>query len=111
MKKPNIHKGKWIACYDVPAAAIEGHIIKANNAAKTPIASLWVGGGTHGKPVQRATTKAIAALPDLLSALEKTLLDLEDFVNPAGDYEWSNEAGRDMVRRIKLALIKAGYTP
>jgi len=62
--------GPWIACLNVPTAVIEGHIIKANYDPKRPIASLWVGGGTKGKPEQVANARLIAAAPDMLKALK-----------------------------------------
>lgn len=62
--------GPWKACLNVPTARIEGHIIKASHGAETPIASLWVGGGTHGKEHQLANASLIASAPELLEALK-----------------------------------------
>lgn len=49
----------WIVTFDVPTAVIPGHIIYDGKAPHTPIASLWVGGGTSGKPRQRANAALI----------------------------------------------------
>ena len=64
----------WIADYDVPAAAIKGHIVRKSTYPNRPIASLYEGGGTHGKPYQRAATKSIAAHPHCVRALVDLLL-------------------------------------
>lgn len=61
--------GPWKAHLNVPTTAIEGHIIKADgHNADCPIASLWVGGGTEGKPTQVANARLIAAAPSLYEA-------------------------------------------
>lgn len=65
--------GPWKACLNVPTARIEGHIIKASHGAETPIASLWVGGGTHGKEHQLANASLIASAPELLEACKYAL--------------------------------------
>jgi len=71
MKKVKHTSGPWIACLNVPTALIPGHIIKADNEVKTPIALLEEGGGTKGKPRQIANAHLIAAAPELLDALKK----------------------------------------
>jgi len=68
--KSNHTPGPWKAHFNVPTAVIPGHIIKRDDDVQIPIASLWVGGGTHGKTIQIANAKLIAAAPDLLEALE-----------------------------------------
>lgn len=73
MTKPKHTSGPWKAHLNVLAAAIEGHIVKANHGAETPIASLWKGGGTHGVETQKANALLIAAAPDLLAACEFAL--------------------------------------
>ena len=65
--------GPWKAHFNVPFAAIEGHIIKTDYGAQCPIASLWVGGGTEGKPRQIANSHLIAAAPELLAACKDLL--------------------------------------
>lgn len=62
--------GPWKAILNNPTAITEGHTIKADNEVETPIAHLWVGGGTHGKPRQLANAHLIAAAPELLGALQ-----------------------------------------
>lgn len=64
---------QWKAHLNYPAGPFEGHSIKADNEAETPIAFLWVGGGTHGKPRQEANAHLIAAAPELLAALKALL--------------------------------------
>jgi len=75
-------KEPWAAHLNAPAATIPGHIIKAAYSPYHPIASLWEGGGTHGKPEQMANTERIVAcingcaginpkaVPKMLAALE-----------------------------------------
>jgi len=65
--------GPWKAHLNVPTARIEGHIIKVDDDVECPIASLWVGGGTEGKPRQKANATLIAAAPDMLEALEELM--------------------------------------
>ncbi len=72
-------KGPWKAHLNVPTAQIEGHIIKTAYGAECPIASLWVGGGTKGKPRQVANAQFIAAAPALLEACETVLDDTENY--------------------------------
>ena len=62
--------GPWKAHFNVPTAAIPGHIIKKDDNVKTPIALLWEGGGTKGKPEQIANAHLITAAPELLAALK-----------------------------------------
>ena len=73
--------GPWKAHLNVPTAIIEGHIIKTDDDVASPIASLWVGGGTKGKPTQKANAFLIAAAPELLEACKQALtliLDTHD---------------------------------
>lgn len=65
--------GPWKAHFNVPTAMIAGHIIKTDNDLMRPIASLWEGGGTKGKPTQIANAHLIAAAPELLEALRSLL--------------------------------------
>lgn len=69
--------GPWKAHFNVPTAVIEGHIIKADHGAECPIASLWVGGGTKGKPTQIANAHLIAAAPDMSDFIDE-LIDYAD---------------------------------
>lgn len=58
--------GPWKANFRLgPQFAIEGWQIKADHGAETPIASLWKGGGTHGKQTQEANARLIAACPKM----------------------------------------------
>ena len=60
--------GPWKACLNEPLITVPGHLIKTDDEVERPIASLWEGGGTEGKPTQIANAKLIAAAPDLLEA-------------------------------------------
>lgn len=65
--------GPWEAVMNVPTAAIPGHIIYTADDIHRPIALLWEGGGTHGKPTQVANARLIGAAPDLLEACKALL--------------------------------------
>lgn len=67
-------------------------------------------GGASAQEIE-ANTQAIAALPDLLAALENSLPDwhAEDDGTLA-DGQIAGEISCADMRRIKAALIKAGYT-
>jgi hypothetical protein len=72
--------GPWKAHFNVPTAVIEGHIIKAAHGAECPIASLWVGGGTKGKPTQLANACLIAAAPEMYEQLKIASLNLSSMI-------------------------------
>jgi hypothetical protein len=61
--------GPWVAHFNVPAAAIPGHIIKTEADPQFPVAAIWEGGGTRGRPLQVANAVLIAAAPQMLEAL------------------------------------------
>lgn len=77
-KQPKFTPGPWKAHLNVPSAMIPGHIVKADHGAEFPIASIWEGGGTHGKGLQIANARLIAAAPSLYTFLQKIYLDYED---------------------------------
>lgn len=62
--------GPWRAVLNTPPAAIPGHLIKTDDSVERPIAALWEGGGTRGKPEQIANAQLISAAPELYEALE-----------------------------------------
>ena len=72
----------WTAYLNVPGAMIPGHIIKTDEDQNTPIAALWEGGGTKGKPRQEANAlliaHAVSVLPDLVNALQAALSQLTE---------------------------------
>lgn len=70
--------GPWRAELNAPTAAMPGHIICTDDDVRHPVASLWVGGGTKGKPTQVANAHLIAAAPELLEALEVAVLLMEE---------------------------------
>lgn len=111
-KKATHTPGPWKAHFNVPTAVIPGHIIKKDDAVARPIASLWEGGGTKGKPEQIANARLIAAAPELLSAAQKAWALLEDLrtSNPGylaklalQDYANLNEA----LMELPAAIAKA----
>lgn len=61
--------GPWKAVLNTSPAAIPGHLIKTNDSVERPIAALWEGGGTRGKPEQIANAQLISAAPELYEAL------------------------------------------
>lgn len=71
-------RGPWKAHFNSPTAAIAGHLIKEDHDAEFPIALIWEGGGTHGKPLQLANAHLIAAAPELLKALKDCLPVIDD---------------------------------
>jgi hypothetical protein len=50
---------------------------------------------------------AIAVHDDLLAQLQRTLTDLEDFCSDEPEFEWTPEAGQQMIREIEKAIAKA----
>jgi hypothetical protein len=117
MSKTTHTPGPWRAHFNVPTAAIPGHIIKADNEAETPIASLWVGGGTRGVETQIANAGLIAAAPDLLAALEalssNPCINLGDLIYHVREREgkgWDGPAVTawgEAVEKAKAAVAKA----
>jgi hypothetical protein len=65
--------GPWFA--DLNCPTMPGHIIKTIADPQRPVAALWEGGGTRGKPTQIANAHLIAAAPELLEMLEAILDD------------------------------------
>jgi len=95
--------GPWKAVLNDPCAAIEGHLIKRDDDVEQPIALLWVGGGTKGKPTQIANAHLIAAAPELLDALESTLRALEGQKAADDGYTVHTRA----IKKAKAAITKA----
>ena len=65
---------------------------------------LWMQGQTKE---DCANAHLIAAAPKLLGLLEKTVIDIEDFVDPDGIFDFTEEAGRRMVRELQAAIAEA----
>ncbi len=97
--------GPWKAHLNVPTAAIPGHIIKAVYDPQSPVASVWVGGGTHGVERQIANAHLIAAAPEMLAKLEeieKVIIEWPP-VHEGGDYlhGWILNSVRDLIAKAK----------
>jgi hypothetical protein len=101
MKRPKISAGKWKAYMDVAMAVIGGHIVKVDDGAAKPVASIYRGSTTLSRTRQKANAVAIAALPDLLEALEHVHLLLS---SPP-----PNKPGGVTRPIVREALRKAGY--
>ena len=94
MKKPNITPGPW-AHGPAMERADCGFRIHTPESAAYGMAHVYSPG-----PNAEANAQAIAAVPDLLEALERALSIIEDLPYPQ-DY-----AAKD----LRAALTKAGYT-
>jgi len=95
MKRPNITPGVW-----------------ADNAG-----TVWMQSGCavvhpHTGTQTITNAQAIAALPDLLAALEQTTYNLRDAIGDAEElaFDARAESHRECLKIIKEALTKAGYT-
>jgi hypothetical protein len=62
--------GPWRAHLNAPTAAIPWHLIETDDDVRHPVALLWEGGGTKGKPRQIANAYLVAEAPTMLSALK-----------------------------------------
>lgn len=89
----------WKAHLNAPLAAIPGHLIKRDDDVMQPIASLWEGGGTKGKPEQIANAHLIAAAPDLLEVIKDIVCDLQFSDVPTH---------RNLVKMARAVIAKAG---
>jgi len=99
MKRPNITPGPWQLSSDYNSGRKDGQRI-AIICAPHP-----EGGGQNIAEAVQRDARAIAALPDLLSALEDTYAGLSAL--------WAihaHGAQNDTLEAAKAALIKAGYT-
>ena len=92
MKKPNITPGPWAA------TNVNGTYVVRDKSGRTVSENPGV---TY---TDDANAQAIAALPDLLAALEGCLQSLERMPETEGAYKWT------CIAQAKAALTKAGYT-
>ena len=111
MKKPNITPGPWAPVFDNPLSILQGHTIKAQDEARTPVAEAFKGRGASpkGAAEQKANARAIAALPDLLEAIEEMLSEAE----AAGIDTMPGDTFAGFLiacENARQALTKAGYT-
>lgn len=93
MKRPNITPGKWIK------SEKDRHGLWIETNEDEPEEICMVSAATVSYPEFRANIKAIAAVPELLAALETALSVIEDLPYPAN---YPAEA-------LRAALTKAGY--
>lgn len=70
-------KENWVAKFDVPTALIPGHIVYESRSPHTPVASVWCGGTSEGRKIQRRRTLLIASAPKMLRTLEAVTEQLE----------------------------------
>jgi len=61
----------WKVVLNNPCTLPLSHTIKQDDSVECPIANLWVGGGTRGKPRQIANARLILKAPEMLEALIK----------------------------------------
>lgn len=57
--------------------------------------------------VNHPDARLIAAAPDLLTVLERMAKDIEDFNDPEGEFDFTPQAGRNMLKEIRKAIAKA----
>ncbi len=97
--------GPWLVCFFVPTASIPGHLIKADDSAKTPIGEVfgevWSGCGSSR---QIANAKLMAASPELLEACESALTFIQMGYITKPD---KNDPALQVVKTIKTAIKKA----
>ena len=99
--------GPWKFVKDpIPFYGSVYHRIKKDNDTELPIAMLWEGGGTKGKPTQLANARLIAAAPELLEACKKV------HIHPGMQLDKHIDAGHviidiDAFDAIQKALAKA----
>lgn len=113
MNRPNITTGTW---NDAPTGAtMRDGYSQPFAVAQYGTANLIVGifgDVIGGEETAKANGKAIAALPDLLEALEKSH-EWTKALYAALPFDQNQEAmrcHRDQLKLVKSALIKAGYT-
>lgn len=98
MKKPDLQSNQWFSEHAVIWDATGEVVAVTHDRADTlSFDERWV------KPVEKARATAIAALPDLLSALEFVLGNCD----PSDEKHFIPKECRSSVER---ALTKAGYT-
>jgi hypothetical protein len=59
----------WKVIFNAPTAVIPGHLIKQDDDVQRPVALIWEGGGTHGKPIQKANAALIVKAVNEYDAL------------------------------------------
>jgi hypothetical protein len=102
--RPNAHtNGPWKAHLNAPTAVIPGHLIKTDDDIGHPVAVLWQGGGTEGKPRQIANAHLIAAAPELL----ENLSNLVSWAENMGHFSAKDPVFLATIRESKVAIAKA----
>ena len=60
-----------------------------------------------GEEADGAISRLIAAAPDLLAALKGDVADLEDFIDEYGEFPFSIDGAKGMIRRARATIDKA----
>ena len=106
-------KGRLVADMNVPTALIPGHIIKTAYEPHRPIASLWVGGGTKGKPEQEANARRIVACWNACEGIDPEAVPgmVEACKRVLRAEEWAKTSDRmssvEIADLLRAALAKA----
>lgn len=110
MKKPNITPGPWRAD---TSPQVSGDVYSDHGAIRTFVAvcpDVKPKGREETHKQWRTNAQAIAALPDLLAALEATLERIEAHTETMAETQFSESAWSPLWTQTRQALIKAGYT-
>lgn len=106
MAKPKHTPGPWCAQLNAPTAAVPGHLVEAADG-RHPVALLWEGAGTKGKPRQIANAHLIAAAPDLAALARQLVTTLDEHLSD-GDLRLLRPeavAQLDVLRSTALAVL------
>lgn len=64
----------------------------------------------YNAPLTRETeanARLIAAAPDLLEACKDAVVDITDFADPNGEFEFTPEGARSLINRLNRAIARA----
>ena len=106
MKRPNITPGPWRQASTAQADEYTTRILAGQGTRSFRVAETFAHPDADTFDEAEANARAIAALPDLLSALESCLSIVELSNAGYGCPPWEKE-----IKGARAALQKAGYTP